>query len=84
MAVVDRHLVGRLHSRGMALSCKGSPASRETLGQRGSIAECERTGAGGEAVGNGVDSCESSGWKRPSTGTGKRESGYVDFGEVEG
>ena len=83
MAVVDRHLVGSLHSRGMVLNCKGSPASRETH-EGGSIAECDRMGAGGEAVGNGVNSCESSGWKRPSTGTDKRESDYVDFGEVKG
>ena len=63
---VDRHLVGRLHSRGMALSCKGSPASRETHEQVKSIAECERMGAGGEVVGNGVDSSENRGWKMTS------------------
>jgi len=68
---VDRHLVGRLHSLGMLLSCKGSPASRETHEQVGSIAECKRMGAGGEAVGNGVDSSENSGWKMPPKGTGK-------------
>ena len=47
-----------------------------------SIENYERMGAGGEAVGNGVDPVEGSSWPMPSTGTGKKESGCVDFGKV--
>jgi len=47
-----------------------------------SIEKYERMGAGGKAAGNGVDSCEGSSWPMPSTGTGKKESGCVNFGKV--
>jgi len=47
-----------------------------------SIEKYEWMGAGGEAVGNSVDSGEGSSWPIPSTGTGKKESGCVAFGKV--
>jgi len=47
-----------------------------------SIVKYEWMGAGGEAVGNGVDSGEGSSWPMSSTGTGKKASSCVAFGNV--